>query len=382
MNRISSLRTCVVIPRHISKAGGIEMYKGERIPLDPSLRCTDAVEFEAELRRRVIGQEDAITKVTEAVQKYMAGLNDFERPVANVLLLGPTGTGKTRLVESVCEVLFNDSKAMVRIDCAEFQQSHEVSKIIGSPPGYTGHKESGTQITQEKLDKTHNEHVKLSVLLLDEIEKAHDAFWQLLLGILDRGRLTDNQAKVIDFTKTIIFMTSNLGAREVLAAMEGGIGFQTAEPSDDRLGSISVEAAAKRFSPEFMNRLDHVITFKHLDEFALRQILEIETGHIQKRILTSRQLSKFVFTCSDEVKNAILKEGTSRLYGARYLKRTLEKRLVNQLSNFVLTSQVELGDLVEITLDGGEFKFHKVPAEVIAESGNDEWKDFRKAVDE
>lgn len=357
------------------------MYKGDRVPLDPSLRCTDAVEFESELRRRVVGQEEAVTKVTESIQKFMAGMNDSECPVANILLLGPTGTGKTKLVESVCEVLFNDPHGMIKIDCAEFKQNHETAKLLGAPPGYLGHGNK-TVITQEKLNKTFNEHVKLSVLLFDEIEKAHNDFWELLLGILDKGTLTDSHGDQIDFTHTIIFMTSNLGAREVVSAMEGGIGFMNTDATDDRLMSISEQAATKRFSPEFMNRLDHVITFKHLSEEALSQILEIEISHIQKRILTSSQIAKFVFTCSDEAKAALLKEGTSKKYGARYLKRTLDRHLVNSMSNFLLTAQVELGDLVEVNIQDGEFKFDKVPAEIVAESGHDEWKDFRKVINE
>lgn len=358
------------------------MYQGERLPLDPSLRCADAVEFESELRRRVVGQEEAVVKTTEAIQKFMAGLNDSERPVANILLLGPTGTGKTRLVESVCEVLFGDPKGMVRIDCAEFKNSHETAKILGAPPGYIGHSDTKVQITQEKLDKTHNEEIKLSVLLLDEIEKAHDSFWELLLGIFDKGHLTDNKGGVVDFTNTLIFMTSNLGARESVNALEGGVGFVTNYVTDERLKSISVEAASKHFSPEFMNRIDHVITFQHLGHESLRQILDIETGNIQKRILSSKQMAKFVFNCSEPVKEFLIKEGTSRRYGARYLKRTLEKYLVNSIANFMLTLQVELGDLVEVTLVDGKMTFHRVPAEIIAESGNDEWKDFRKASDD
>lgn len=359
------------------------MYKKERVPLDPSLRCSDAIEFETELRRRVVGQEEAVTKTAETMQMFMAGLNDAGKPVGNILLLGPTGTGKTRLVEAVCEVMFGDSKGMVKINCAEFQEKHETAKLLGSPPGYIGHKETDTQITQAKLDKTHNETTKLSILLFDEIEKAHESFWALLLGILDKGELVDNQGKTIDFTRTIVFMTSNLGAREVVSALEGGIGFVAGvDISDDRLKKISAEAANKRFSPEFMNRLDQIITFQHLTESSLRIILEIELGHVQKRILTSPQLAKFVFTCSESVKDFLIQNGTSNKHGARFLKRTVEKHIVAPLSNFLLTSQVELGDLVEIGLEDSHFTFCKVPADTISESGNDEWKDFRKAINE
>ncbi len=360
------------------------MYNRERVLLDPSIRCLETLEFESELRRRVVGQEEVVTKITETIQKFMAGLGDPNRPVGNILLLGPTGTGKTRLVEAICEIMFNDAKGMVRIDCSEFKMSHETAKILGAPPGYIGHGEpSSTQITQEKLDKTHNENIKLSVLLLDEIEKSHESFWELLLGILDRGRLTNNQGKVIDLTRTIIFMTSNLGAREVSYALGGGIGFIANKGvSDIRLKNISEAEANKRFSPEFMNRLDQVITFQHLTSDAVLDILEIELGCIQKRILTSSQLAKFVFTCSSQVKEFLFAEGVSTKYGARYLKRCLEKHIVIPLSSFVLTAQVSLGDLVEISIVDKKLMFHKIPADIIAESGNEEWKDFKKAIDE
>lgn len=359
------------------------MYQEDRIPLDPSLRCPDAVEFEEELRKRVVGQEEAVIKITEVVQRFMADYNDATRPVGNLLLLGPTGTGKTRVVEAVCEVMFGSADMMIRIDCGEFKHGHETAKILGAPPGYTGHKESGTQITQEKLDKTHTPEVKLSVLLLDEIEKAHENFWEMLLGILDKGRMTDALGRVIDFTHTIIFMTSNLGAREVIDAMQGGMGFVSgADASDGRIEKISSDAASKRFTPEFMNRLDHVITFKHLSKEALARILDIESGKIQKRVLDSKQESKYVFTCLPEFKAHVLAEGTSKKYGARYLKRTLEKYIVNSLVGFVLTAQIETGDLVEIGYKDSKITYARVPAKIIARSHNDEWKDFKRAVDE
>ena len=359
------------------------MHRGERVKLDTSRRCADALEFETELRRRVVGQEEAIRKTTEAMQKFMAGLNDPERPIANILLLGPTGSGKTRLVEAVAEVMFGDPKLVVKVDCAEFQHSHEVSKILGSPPGYVG-ADSKTQITQEKLNKSHREDIKLSVLLLDEIEKAHPNFWELLLGILDKATLTDGKGNTIDFTHTMIFLTSNLGAREVQDAMSGGIGFSSSEEdvTDKRVDKISQDAAIKKFNPEFMNRLDHVIVFHHLDHTSLQKILDIELMMIQKRILTSSLLSKFVLTVSDPAKEYLLAKGTNKRYGARYLKRTLDNEIVTPISNFLLTSQLELGDLLEVVYENGDLKFYRIPAGVIAESSNAEWKDFRKALEE
>jgi ATP-dependent Clp protease ATP-binding subunit ClpA len=357
--------------------------KQERIPLDLSLRCSDVIEFETELRRKVVGQEEAVIKTTEIIQRFIAGLNDASHPVGSLLLLGPTGTGKTRLVEAVCEVMFGTSNDMLRIDCAEFQQSHEVAKILGAPPGYVGHNESGGLISQKKLDKTHTDHVKLSVILFDEIEKAHANFWDLLLGILDKARLTDNHGEPIDFHRTLIFMTSNSGAREMVEAVEGGIGFISNEfTSAERMKVISSNAASKKFSPEFINRLDHIITFQHLSDEVLAGILEVESNLIQKRILDSERTPKFVFVCSDRAKTRLIEQGTSMKFGARYLKRTLDKYVVDPLSTFVLTHQVCLGDLVEIDYVDTKFTFHKIPARVIAESNDDEYRDFKKAIDE
>lgn len=359
------------------------MYKGERIPLDPFLRCEDAVEFEEELRRRIVGQEEGISKTTEVIQKYMAGFNDPTRPVGTILLLGPTGTGKTRLVEATCHALFGDPKGMVKVDCAEFQHSHDVYKITGAPPGYVGHKEDGSQITQDKLNKTWNEKVKLSVLLFDEIEKAHESFWDLLLGILDKGRLTDNVGKAIDLTRTIIFMTSNVGAREVIDELDGDIGFSSdiTIVTADRMKVISEKAASKKFKPEFMNRLDQIITFQYLTEDSLRSILDIELRYIQERILKSSQIPRFAFSCTDEVKNYLLSVGTNSKYGARYLKRTLEKHLVMPLSNLTLTGQIGFGDLIEVDYTN-RLTFHKVPLRLVEENEDEQWKDYRKASDE
>src|SRR5271168_5023456 len=194
--------------------------------LDPTRRSNDARDFEAALRRKIVGQDPAIEKVAEIYQMFLAGLNAPGRPVGNLLFLGPTGSGKTRVVEAIAEALFGDARACIKIDCAEFQHSHEIAKLIGSPPGYLGHRETHPLITQESLNQWHTEEVKLSILLFDEIEKASDALWQLLLGVLDKATLTLGDNRRVDLSQCIIVMTSNLGATDMLSLQEGGgLGF-------------------------------------------------------------------------------------------------------------------------------------------------------------
>src|SRR5881397_4441870 len=193
--------------------------------LDPTRRSTDAKDFEGALRRKIVGQDQAVEKVVEIYQMFLAGLNPPNRPVGNLLFLGPTGTGKTRVVESVAETLFGEIRACIKIDCAEFQHSHEIAKLIGSPPGYLGHRETHPLLTQEALNQWHTEKLKLSILLFDEIEKASDALWQLLLGILDKATLTLGDNRRVDLSQVLIVLTSNLGAGEMSNLVEGGLGF-------------------------------------------------------------------------------------------------------------------------------------------------------------
>ena len=193
--------------------------------LDPTRRSNDAREFESALRRRIVGQDQAVEKVVEIYQMFLAGLNPPGRPVGNLLFLGPTGSGKTRVVEAMAEALFGDARACIKIDCAEFQHSHEIAKLIGSPPGYLGHRETHPLLTQEALNQWHTETLKLSILLFDEIEKASDSLWQLLLGILDKATLTLGDNRRVDLSQCIIIMTSNLGAGEMSNMVDGGLGF-------------------------------------------------------------------------------------------------------------------------------------------------------------
>ncbi len=341
------------------------MKTGLNATLDPNRRSTEAQDFEAALRRRIVGQDAAVEKVTEIYQMFLAGLNPPGRPIGNLLFLGPTGSGKTRVVESMAESLFGDPRAVIKIDCAEFQHSHEIAKLIGSPPGYLGHRETHPLLTQEALNQWHTEKLKLSLVLFDEIEKASDALWQLLLGILDKATLTLGDNRRVDLSQCIIVLTSNLGASEMNDLINGNMGFAQAPPAldsklDEKINRTAVEAARRKFSPEFMNRIDKIVVFQTLRTEHLSQILEIELGMVQQRILQATGNNQFVFSCTPRVKEFLLKEGTDPKYGARHLKRAIERFVVFPLANLVATGQVKLGDFIRIDMDAtGKMTFIK-----------------------
>ncbi len=329
------------------------------ILLDPERKSPRAAEFEDKLSALIVGQERAVRRMSGLFQIYLAGMNNPSRPIGTMLFLGPTGSGKTRVVEAASDVLLADPHAVVKIDCAEFQHSHEIAKLIGSPPGYLGHRETSPMLTQENLDKAHTDDTKLTFVLFDEIEKASDSLWQLLLGILDKATLTLGDNRRVDFSKTIVIMTSNLGAREMSEMISGGIGFAPTKTDakkedneiDTKIYRTALEAAKRKFSPEFMNRIDKVVVFRSLKEHHLRQILDIELTAVQNRITESAG-TKFVFECSDAAKEFLLGEGIDLKYGARHLKRAIERFLVYPLSNLVATEQVETGDFVIVDYDG------------------------------
>ncbi len=340
----------------------------ETVFLNPEQKGPRAKEFEQKLSHRIVGQERAVRRMSGLYQIFLAGMNAPDRPVGTMLFLGPTGSGKTRVVEAAAEALFGDRNAVIKIDCAEFQHSHEIAKLIGSPPGYLGHRETQPILTQVNLDRYHTEDTRLSLVLFDEIEKASDELWQLLLGILDKATLTLGDNQRVDFSRTIVIMTSNLGAREMSEVISGGIGFARAkdpmnsnEPElNQKIYRTALEAARHTFSPEFMNRIDKVVVFRSLEEHHLREILDLELHDVQDRIMTSAR-TKFLFHCSDRVKELLLKEGIDFRYGARHLKRAIEKFVVFPLSNLVATEQVRFGDLifVDIAPETGELNFSK-----------------------
>src|SRR5216117_2692944 len=325
------------------------------LSLDPTKRSTDTIDFQASLREKIVGQEEAVQALVDLYQVFRAGLNSPGRPVGNLLFLGPTGSGKTRIVEAAAEILFGDARAVIKVDCAEFQHSHEIAKLIGSPPGYLGHRETHPLITQETLAACHTDKLKLSFLLFDEIEKASDALWQLLLGILDKATLTLGDNRKVDLSKTVIFLTSNLGGGEITELMSGGMGFIQPKDKpitglDEKVERTAVEAARRKFSPEFMNRLDKVVVFHPLQREQLQEVLNIELGQVQQRVLDTAK-GQFLFRVTDAGRNFLLLEGTDQRYGARHLKRAIERHVVYPLANLLATDQVNLGDLVCIDWD-------------------------------
>ena len=329
------------------------------IELDPTRRGRQAEALASHLRKCIVGQDQAIEQIVNIYQRYLTGIGSANRPVGNLLFLGPTGSGKTRIVEATAEALAGNSRAMIKVDCAELQHSHEIAKLIGSPPGYLGHRETHPVLSQEALNQHHTEKCQLSFVLFDEIEKASDSLWNLLLGILDKATLTLGDNRRVDFSRALIFMTSNLGAREMTSVIAPKLGFgadsqaQKLSP-DGRLGtrivSAGVEAARRRFTPEFINRLDRITVFKPLGEAELRKILDIELRLVQERILAAPGYP-FVFECSSEARSFLLSEGTDTRYGARHLRRAIERHLVEPLSNLIATDQICTGDSLRVDYD-------------------------------
>jgi len=334
------------------------MRPAVRQQLNPSIRSNDTRDFEGALRSKIVGQEEGVQALVDLYQVFCAGLNSPGRPVGNLLFLGPTGSGKTRIVEAAAEILFNDPRAVIKVDCAEFQHSHEIAKLIGSPPGYLGHRETHPLITQEALAANHTDKLKLSFLLFDEIEKASDALWQLLLGMLDKATLTLGDNRRVDLSQTVIFMTSNLGGGEITELMQGGMGFIQPKDKpvtglDEKVERTAVEAARRKFSPEFMNRLDKVVVFHPLKREQLEEVLEIELGQVQQRVLETAR-GQFLFRVTSAAREFLLQEGTDQRYGARHLKRAIERHIVYPLANLLATEQIHVGDLICIDFDKQE----------------------------
>jgi ATP-dependent Clp protease ATP-binding subunit ClpB len=336
------------------------------LTLDPTRTGSDAEALRSNLRRLVVGQDEAIDQIVGVYQTHRAGMNQPGRPVGSFLFLGPTGSGKTRIVEATAETLVRNPRAVIKVDCGEFQHSHEIAKLIGSPPGYLGHRETHALLSQEVLNEHHTEQVRLSFVLFDEVEKASDALWNLLLGILDKAVLTLGDNRRVDFSHCLVFLTGNLGAQEMSALMTPSLGFGAmasaraiaAGASDDgklegKLQRTAVEAARRKFTPEFMNRIDKIVTFRPLGTEELRKIVDIELNLVQQRVLRGSAEKAFIFKVTDNGRKHLLEEGTDLKYGARHLKRAIERLVVQPMSNLIATDQVRGGDALCIDYEDG-----------------------------
>jgi ATP-dependent Clp protease ATP-binding subunit ClpB len=329
--------------------------------LDPTRTGREAQDLEENLRRLIVGQDEAIEQIVNIYQMHQTALNPPGRPIGNFLFLGPTGSGKTRVVEATAESLVGTARALIKVDCAEFQHSHEIAKLVGSPPGYLGHRETHPLLSQEMINQYHTERVKVSFILFDEIEKASDALWNLLLGILDKATLTLGDNRKVDFSRAMIFLTSNLGAGEMSSIMSPKLGFANIKPAqtgqaldgktEGKVARSAMEAARRKFTPEFMNRLDKIVVFKSLGTLELRRILDIELRMVQQRIFHSAGDRSFLFTVTDSAREHLLVEGTDTRYGARHLKRAIERLVVQPISNLIASDQIAPGDWVKVDMD-------------------------------
>lgn len=308
-----------------------------------------------QLSRRVVGQTRAIEQIVPYVEMFQAELSPEGRPAGVFLLLGPTGTGKTRTVEALAEVLHGSHRQLLKIDCGEFQMEHEVAKLIGAPPGYLGHRETTPMLTQQKLGAVTSERSGLSLVLFDEIEKAAPSMTRLLLGVLDKAilRLGDNSA--VNFERTLIFLTSNLGAREMQRELAPEFGFEAmagARGEPAKLSKIGMGAVKRRFPPEFVNRIDAVITYSPLDQASLRVIVNQQIEELERHIENRLAERAFDLVVGREAREFLLKKGTSAEYGARELKRTILRHLTQPLAAMVAGGRIDPGAEVRVGVSG------------------------------
>jgi len=300
------------------------------------------------LAGKIIGQEQALSAIVPYIHMYNAGLSPEGRPVGVFLLLGPTGTGKTRTVEALAEVLHGTRKHMVRIDCGEYQMDHEVAKLIGAPPGYLGHRETHPILTQSKLAAVTSEKSSLSIVLFDEIEKAAPSLNRLLLGVLDKASLRLGDNNMVNFERTLIFLTSNLGAQGMMKEFAPAMGFSGSPqaPEAGRLENIALNAVRRSFSPEFVNRIDASVTYQPLTPDTLSAILNQHLDELQSHISARLGSRSFRLHITEKGRNHLLQEGFSTQFGARELKRVIHKQLTQPLAELVVTGRVRPGGTV------------------------------------
>jgi ATP-dependent Clp protease ATP-binding subunit ClpA len=360
----------------IKAEAGVDKPKGTQ-PRSKKQATDVAEDLTAILSQKVVGQPAATRVIVPYIQMYQAGLAPEGRPVGVFLLLGPTGTGKTKTVEALAEVLHGSEKNVLKIDCGEFQMEHEVAKLIGAPPGYLGHRETQPMLTQQKLNGVTSEKCNLSLVLFDEIEKAAPSMTRLLLGVLDKGilRLGDNSS--VNFEKSLVFLTSNLGAREMMREINPDFGFQAVkgmERSDlaSKLQNIALVAVRKRFSPEFVNRIDCIITYQPLTAESLTAILDHHITDLQNHVNTRLGNRSFTLEVPFESRQFLLDKGTSAEYGARELNRTIHRHLTQPLATLVATNQVSPGSRVRVDVaeDGGSLHIRAVDQQTATAPAN------------
>jgi ATP-dependent Clp protease ATP-binding subunit ClpA/CheY-like chemotaxis protein len=329
-----------------------------------SRRQSDPVEdLTTILSQKVVGQPAATRVIVPYIQMFQAGLAPEGRPVGVFLLLGPTGTGKTKTVEALAEILHGTEKNVLKVDCGEFQMEHEVAKLIGAPPGYLGHRETQPVLTQQKLNAVTSEKCSLSLVLFDEIEKAAPSMTRLLLGVLDKGLLRLGDNSTVNFEKSLVFLTSNLGAREMMREINPDFGFQSVKQTDPenlttKLQNIALVAVRKRFSPEFVNRIDCIITYQPLTSESLSAILDKQIADLQNHVNTRLGNRSFVLEVPPEARQFLLERGTSAEYGARELNRTIHRHLTQPLATLVATNQVNPGSRVRVEVGDGTEKLN------------------------
>lgn len=324
-------------------------------PLATSPRLgTSGADLLEELSIRVVGQPQALTQIVPYVQMHQAGLSPEGRPAGVFLLLGPTGTGKTRTVEALADALHGREKHLLKVDCGEFQMEHEVAKLIGAPPGYLGHRETPPMLTQQKLGSVTSESCDLSLVLFDEIEKAAPSMTRLLMGVLDKAVLRLGDNSTVSFERALIFLTSNLGAREMRDHIRPGFGFEAAmgasSPALHKLHYIGMGAVRRHFSPEFVNRIDTVITYQPLSVEALAEIVDLQIAALELHIENRLGERAFELDVKLAARQFLLRRGTSSEYGARELKRTILRELTQPLAAMVANGEVPAESLVRVEL--------------------------------
>jgi len=297
------------------------------------------VSMESGLRRRVIGQDEALEAVANAVRRARAGLQDPNRPVGSFIFLGPTGVGKTETARALAEFLFDDEKAMIRLDMSEYMEKHAVARMIGAPPGYIGYEEGG-QLTEAVRRRPY------SVVLFDEIEKAHPDVFNVLLQILDDGRLTDSKGRVVDFKNTVLIMTSNLGSREIQSAQENPL-------ADRNIKNDVLQVLRDHFKPEFLNRVDDIVVFEQLSKDEIAQIIDVQLEKLRKN-LEERGIA---IELDASAKELLVQEGYDPVYGARPLKRAIQTLIQNPLAVSLLKGEIASGQTIRVTAQNGEMKF-------------------------